>query len=200
MRAVSLNPPFFFIRELNLGVLKAYDSGLQKRYYELVAPVVEGLGYEVYDLEYIQGSTTLRLYIRQAKTHKADLEDCVDIDRALTQPIQEADWIPDTFTLEVSSPGVYRQLVKLEHFKECVGLRVELSAFKKLGDLLSECPSEVKGLKKFVGTLLQANESEIEIEIEDKKVNVKLAYDQINKVHLEPSFADLMAKSERMEA
>lgn len=199
MRVVSSNPFFFFIGPFLVSVLKDFTAGITGRYFELVSTIVNDKGYEVYDLDFIQGSCTLRLFIRKISDHSADIEDCVEVDRALTEPIQNADWIPDNFTLEVSSPGVYRQLVKREHFSECAEARVEVVASKKLGDVLENCPSSLIGVKKFFARIKKIEEMEVEFEVEKPKENIKLAFDKINKVHLEPHFDELMAKSERME-
>ncbi|PIP96199.1 MAG: hypothetical protein COW00_19750 [Bdellovibrio sp. CG12_big_fil_rev_8_21_14_0_65_39_13] len=185
-----------------MSVLKNFESGVTKQYWDLVNPVVQELGYEVYDLDYLSGSTTLRLYIRNQETKQTDIEDCVKVDHALTTPIQEAEWIPDTFTLEVSSPGIYRNLIKADHFIESVGERVEVVGMKKWGELLPDIkwPTELKTVKKLIGVIKGANENEIEMEIEKYKNIIKLNYAQISKAHLEPSFEQLMSKSERMDA
>ena len=90
--------------------------GKEKKYLELVAPYVVEAGYEVYDLEYLPSSTTLRLYIMNSETNTADLNDCITVDKALSEPFETTEWIPDSIVLEVSSPGMYRNLATKAHF------------------------------------------------------------------------------------
>jgi len=73
---------------------------------------------------------------------------------------------------------------------------------KKWGELLPDIkwPTELKTVKKLIGVIKGANENEIEMEIEKYKNIIKLNYAQISKAHLEPSFEQLMSKSERMDA
>tara|TARA_Y100000590_G_scaffold470750_1_gene669290 strand:- start:60665 stop:61147 length:483 start_codon:yes stop_codon:yes gene_type:complete len=160
---------------------------MDKKFFELCQKVVSAEGLEIYDLDYLPGSHELRLYIQNPETRTAVIEDCIKIDKAMTPYIEEEEWMPSELTLEVSSPGVYRNLTSLEHFKIVEGQNVQLTLKKKLDDDLEGLPKKLKGQKKIIGTLIEVLEEGIALEIEDLKINLK--YDEIKKANLEVDIA-----------
>jgi len=168
-------------------VLREERSGMDKKFFELCQKVVSAEGLEIYDLDYLPGSHELRLYIQNPETGTAVIEDCIKIDKAMTPFIEEEEWMPSELTLEVSSPGVYRNLTSLEHFKTVEGQNVQLTLKKKLDDDLEGLPKKLKGQKKIIGTLIEVLEEGIAIEIEDLRIDLK--YDEIKKANLEVDIA-----------
>jgi ribosome maturation factor RimP len=160
-------------------------SGLEKKFYHLCEPVVLESGYRLYDLEYITGQKLLRLYIQDPRTGSALIDDCVKVDHALSEPFEKEEWIPEEITLEVSSPGVYRHIANLEHFKLSINEMVCVVIMGQLSDdQVSGAPKGMKGEKKFRGKLLEANQDYYVIEV--KGFNLKLNYKQTKKVNLDP--------------
>ncbi len=160
-------------------------SGLEKKFYLLCEPVVQEAGYRLYDLEYITGQKLLRLYIQDPRTGSALIEDCVKVDHALSEPFEKETWIPEEITLEVSSPGVYRHLSNLEHFKMSLGEIISVLIVGQLSDEQSVgAPKGVKGEKKFRGKLMEVDDESYVIEIKGYKL--KLNYKQTKKVNLDP--------------
>ena len=49
------------------------------------------------------------------------IEDCVAMSRRMDKVLDEADPINHSYCLEVSSPGVERELTRPEHFEEYMG-------------------------------------------------------------------------------
>jgi ribosome maturation factor RimP len=160
-------------------------SGLEKKFYLMCEPVVQETGYRLYDLEYVTTQKLLRLYIQDPRTGSALIDDCVKVDNALTEPFEKEEWIPEDVVLEVSSPGVYRHLANLEHFKMSIG---EILAVVILGQLSEEqtsgAPKGIKGEKKFRGKLLDVGNEDFTIEVKD--FPLKLTYKQVKKVNLDP--------------
>ena len=107
----------FFLYERKVMELAKSLSKTEQRYTDLSLKVIEECGLELYDLEFAAGSSTLRVFIRDPQTNSAEIDDCVKVDRAFSPYCEELEWIPDNFVLEVSSPGIYRGLKKLEHFE-----------------------------------------------------------------------------------
>lgn len=167
-------------------------SGLEKKFFLMCEPVVQEAGYRLYDLEYITGQKLLRLYIQDPRTGSALIDDCVKVDHALTPAFETEEWIPDDVVLEVSSPGVYRHLSTLEHFKMSIG---EMIAVVIMGQLSEEqtkdAPKGIKGEKKFRGKLLEVGAEDFTLEI--KGFPLKLTYKQTKKVNLDP---DLISAKE----
>lgn len=169
-------------------VLREERSGMDKKFFELCSKIVTAEGLEIYDMDYLPGSHELRLYIVDPKTGTAVIEDCIKVDKAMTPFIEEEEWMPSELTLEVSSPGVYRSLTTLEHFKSVEGENVQLTLKKKLNEKeLEGLPKKLKGQKVFVGHLAASTAEGLEIEIEDCKLSFK--YDEIKKANLEVDIA-----------
>ena len=135
-------------------------------------------------MDYITGSSTLRVFIMDPSTKSAVIEDCVKVDRAMT-PFFEEEWIPEDIVLEVSSPGVYRALKTLEHFKISQGEIVLLQLEKLLDkDDFEQLPKALHKAKKVRGKLIEVNENNIKIDIEG--FELAFEYNQIKKATLDP--------------
>ena len=98
----------------------------------LSAPVVEELGMELVDVEFVKegGRWMLRVYID--KPGGIGLDDCERVSQSLDTMLDEKDPIPQTFYLEVSSPGIERPLKKLRDFQRFCGHRVNVSTYAPL--------------------------------------------------------------------
>lgn len=165
-------------------------SGLEKKFFIMCEQVVQETGYRLYDLEYLTGQKLLRIYIQNPATGSALIEDCVKIDNALSPFFESEDWIPDDVVLEVSSPGVYRHLSSIEHFKMSVGEYLSIVIMGQLSeDQLVGAPKGIKGEKKFRGKLLSVNEDEFLIEV--KNFPLKIKYKQVKKVNLDPDLKSM---------
>ena len=160
-------------------------QGLEKKFLHLCEPVVLEAGYRLYDLEYVSGQKLLRLYIQDPRTGSALIEDCVKVDKALSEPFEKETWIPEEIVLEVSSPGVYRHFANLEHFKMSIGEMITVVIMGQLSeDQVAGAPKGIKGEKKFRGKLIEANQDDFVIEV--KGFNLKVTYQQTKKVNLDP--------------
>jgi ribosome maturation factor RimP len=91
----------------------------------MLEPTVEGLGYELADLELQVGASGLvRLYIDSEAGIK--LEDCAAVSRQVSALLEVEDPISGDYSLEVSSPGMNRRLVKPQHFERFAGENVKV--------------------------------------------------------------------------
>jgi len=93
---------------------------------EIATPVVEDLGFELVDVEFVQsGRWTLRVYIdRVDGGGGVSVDDCTLISRRLDDALEMNQTVPHQFVLEVSSPGIERRLRTAGHFSRYVGSRV----------------------------------------------------------------------------
>lgn len=85
---------------------------------ELLQPLVDAHGFELVDVEYVKeaGNWYLRAYID--KPGGIAVDDCEVISRALSDKLDEEDYIEDSYILEVSSPGLGRPLKKDKDFQK----------------------------------------------------------------------------------
>lgn len=98
----------------------------------LLIPIVERFGVEIYDIEYVKEGSDwyLRAYID--KTDGVNINDCENVSRALSDALDEEDFIQDAYILEVSSPGLGRALKKDKHLQKSLGEEVELKTYKPI--------------------------------------------------------------------
>ena len=109
---------------------KQIESSIEK----FTSPLVEELGYELVDLEYIKedGEWYLRFYIDSE--NGIQIEDCTTVSRALSAKLDEEDPIEDSYYLEVSSPGLDRPLKKESDFIKYIGKKIKIKFYKPFMD------------------------------------------------------------------
>ena len=133
----------------------------EKEYYDIVLPVVEGLGYKLYDVLYVKEGADwyLRLFIDNDKG--IDLDDCEKVSNKVGEKLDEVDPIENSYVLEVSSCGLERHLRSKEQFETAIGKDIEIKFFK---------PFEKK--KELIGSLEAVDKETITIKAEDKTYDV----------------------------
>ncbi len=99
----------------------------------LARPIVEQAGCTLWDVEYVKeaGEWFLRVYID--KEGGVSIEDCEAVSRPLSDALDEQDPIEGSYTFEVSSAGLERTLRRPEHFKSCIGQRVDVKLYRPAG-------------------------------------------------------------------
>ncbi len=147
---------------------------LRDQLVELLQPVVVGLGYELWELEYApRAGGLLRLYIDSAQG--ITLEDCERVSRAVSEAMDADDPIPQAYTLEVSSPGLDRVLRTPEHFARFNGEQVKV-----------ETAIAINGRKRFAGRLAAVDTAQGEIALEVDGSTLRLPIDAIHKARVAP--------------
>src|SRR5690242_13585931 len=106
------------------------ETALHDRLIARFEPVLNGLGFELVEVEFVpgQGGGILRVYIdRPPEMEKGiDVDDCGDASHALSELLDADDPFPGRYSLEVSSPGIDRVLRTPEHFARFVDNRVKV--------------------------------------------------------------------------
>lgn len=152
---------------------------VQDKLETLIDPIVESFGCQLWGVEYrpLKNSALLRVFID--KEGGVSLDDCADISYQLSGMLDVEDPIQLAYTLEVSSPGIDRPLLKPEHFQTYVGESVKIRL---------QWP--VDGARNFRGQIQSADEAKIKLE-QDGEV-VELPYAAITKARLigDVSFSD----------
>ncbi|HCM92241.1 MAG TPA: ribosome maturation factor RimP [Lachnospiraceae bacterium] len=123
---------------------------------ELLTPILERLGFDLWDVEYVKEGADyyLRAYID--KEGGITIDDCVDVSRALSDELDREDYIEDAYILEVSSPGLTRALKKDRDFERSIGRMIELKTYRS-----------IDGSKEFTGTLTAYDKDSIRIDTGD---------------------------------
>lgn len=142
---------------------------------EMTEPIVEFLGLELIDIEYIKegGAWFLRIFIDKPEgiTH----DDCQAVSERVGVILDEKDPIPQSYILEVSSPGIERPLKKAADFERFRGHKVRASTF-----------SPVNGQKEFIGELVGLEDGHVVINVKNQSVSLPMEY--VARVRLEADF------------
>ncbi len=128
-----------------------------QRVEEIISPFAQELGLEIWDVRFAKEGSEWYLRIFIEKDGGVSIDDCVDLTHAITKPLDESDPIPQSYILEVSSPGVERELIKDEHFYKSIGNAVMLRAIRP-----------IDGVRDFKGILTNYENKEITIKLEDE--------------------------------
>ena len=124
---------------------------------EMILPLVEAQRFELVDVEYVKeaGNWYLRVYID--KEGGITVDDCELISRAFSDLLDEADFIEDSYILEVSSPGLGRPLKKEKDYARSMGKELEIRTYRPIDKQ-----------KEFYGILLAYDNNSVTIEEQDK--------------------------------
>ena len=146
---------------------------IEKRTEELVVPIIERFGYELWDVEYVKEGSDYYLRVYADKEGGFTVDDCEAVSRALDPLLDEEDFISDAYILEVSSPGLTRKLVKERDFERSVGRLIRVNLFKA-----------IDGEKSFVGNLAEYDNDNLTVEITADNI-VTIPRNNISMVRLE---------------
>ncbi len=143
----------------------------------LILPIVEANSFELVDVEYVKEGSNwyLRAYID--KPGGITVDDCEIVSRALSDKLDEKDFIDEAYILEVSSPGLSRPLKKDKDFKRSLGLLVEVRLYKA-----------VDKLKVYEGVLTDFDENTITIAVDEEENTVVFERQNIALVRLALDF------------
>ncbi len=116
---------------------------------ELAEPMADELGCWVWDVEFVKEGTRKILRITIDSEDGIDINVCEKLHRAIDPLLDEADPIEEAYYLEVSSPGIERELRTQMHIDACEGWDVEIKLY-----------APVNGAKVFRGVLLESGENQ----------------------------------------
>ncbi len=137
----------------------ARGKDYEARTEELLGPVARANGCEIYDVEFVKEGSEwyLRCYID--KPDGVSITDCENVSRALSEKLDEEDFIENAYILEVSSPGLGRALKKDKHLAKSIGGEVELKTYRP-----------VEGRKEFQGILEAFDAETVTIRTGEKEI------------------------------
>jgi ribosome maturation factor RimP len=96
---------------------------------ELIEPTVTELGYRIWDVTYSKIGADYHLEITIDNDEGINIDDCERVHRAIDPLLDEQDPIESFYYLEVSSPGVERELRTAEHIRLSLGAKAEAKLF-----------------------------------------------------------------------
>jgi Uncharacterized protein conserved in bacteria len=142
------------------------SSMYEERTEKLLLPILEKHNFELVDVEYVREGSNwfLRAYID--KEGGITVDDCEIVSRALSELLDAEDYIPDAYILEVSSPGLGRQLKKEKDFARSIGEEVEIKLYKAIK---LEQKGKMVSHKELYGSLERFDDEKITIQTDDEK-------------------------------
>ena len=165
--------PFFYAKtESFFGDI--YLEGSAENIESLLAPTVEALGCRIWGVE-LQGGfkNNLKVVLYINSEDGISVEDCATVSEHVSDILDMEDLVQSPYVLEVSSPGLDRILFKEQHFKESLGLNVDVRLNRPF-----------EGRKKLTGVLLDYGD--LELILRDKMGDKNIPVDAIRKVRLVP--------------
>ena len=122
---------------------KKNGRGTAETVRELAAPFAAELGLTLWDVRFVKEGADWYLRIYIDKEDGISIDDCVNMTHAVNPVLDEQDLVPGAYTLEVSSPGINRELTRPEHFAACLGQPVWVRFIRPFDD----------GSREVIGTL-----------------------------------------------
>ena len=125
--------------------------------WDIVEPLAKELGLSIWDVRFLKEGSQWYLRVFIDKDGGVGIDDCVNLSHAIDGPIDEANPIEQAYILEVSSPGVERDLIRDEHFAAFIGEKIKVKMIRP-----------VEGKREFGGILADYSDGNITISLEDE--------------------------------
>jgi ribosome maturation factor RimP len=163
---VGFVPTFYF------GGKTMEKHSVTERIESIASEVAKKIAVEFVHAEVVgsKRNPTVRIFID--KPEGVTIEDCARYSHDLEEVLDADDFIPSAYVLEVSSPGIERQLYKIEDFARFAGQLARIKATE-----------EIEGQKNFTGTIV-AVDGETVVFDDATKGQVRIPYSSVAKANL----------------
>ncbi len=131
---------------------------------ELLTPVIEGLGYAVWDVQFRKVGADFTLAVTIDSEEGISIDDCERVHRTIDPLLDEADPIDVAYILEVSSPGIEREIRTDAHIAACMGEEIEAKLF-----------APQNGSRVFVGRIVGYENDTLRLSTETGEVSIPRA-------------------------
>ena len=148
-------------------VVMPSNKNIAQTVFDFLLPVVNQLGYYLWDVEYVKEGSEWYLRITIDSEDGITNDDCEVVHRAIDPVIDEHDPIENSYHLEVSSPGIERVLRTEEHIEAFAGEEVEAKLFAAI-DGKKSLRGILGGIENGVVTITVGENT---YEIEHKKIS-----------------------------
>ena len=149
------------------------SSNIAAKAEALALPIAQELGVELWDVRFVKEGADWFLRFFIDKEEGVNINDCENLSRALDEPLDQADFIEQGYYLEVSSPGMNRELTKDRHFIQMEGEPVLVKLYRA-----------VNGTKEVKGVLLEKTEDTLTL-TDEEETRITLQLSDIASVRLD---------------
>ena len=129
----------------------------------LAEPLAQQLGLTLWDIRFVKEGASWYLRVFVEKEGGVSVDDCVAMSRALDGPLDETDPIEQNYYLEVSSPGLERELTRDEHFQALLGARIKVRLIRPV-DQVRDFTGELLSFDNGAITLLLENGTQMQLQ------------------------------------
>jgi len=131
----------------------------------LITPAVEAMGFDLVRVQ-LSGSQrpTLQVMAEPRDGRPMSVEDCAELSRAISAVLDVDDPIAGAYSLEVSSPGIDRPLVRPSDFKRFQGEMAKV-----------EMTMPFDGRRRFKGTIAAVTDDGLTLDCEGQAVDLPIA-------------------------
>lgn len=144
----------------------------------ILEPAFNHLGYDLVQVTLSGGARMrLQLIIDRLDETIVNIDDCVRANKEASALLDVEDPIQGEYTLEVSSPGLDRPLVRPKDFIRFAGENIKLETFEP-----------VDGRKRYKGVLKEADETSVVLVLSDTQDVVSFKYEQISRAKVDPVY------------
>lgn len=156
------------------GIFLNKNKNIIATVYNLISPVATHDGLIIWNISFDKWGAEwfLRIFIDKSDGSFLSIDDCESFSRKIDPLIDQADPIEQSYYLEVSSPGLERELTKDWHLKKYIGSLVSISLFKPLNN--------PKTSKNFVAKLIDFNDNDISFELDDNNTKSSITINRSN--------------------
>lgn len=159
--------------------MKKDYSGIPAKVYPVIEKAVCDLGCFIWDVEFVKegADRILRITIDTDDEGGIDINRCVDVHHAVDPLLDEADPIDESYSLQISSPGIERSLTMPWHVDACRGEKAELRLF-----------APVNGKRVFTGVISGMDGDDVVIS--DGENELRFSLGSVSKMKLLYDFED----------
>jgi ribosome maturation factor RimP len=153
-----------------------HKEEIRSKIEEMLSDYLAEKDLEIYQIQYKKEGPDWKLKLVLDKTENAEdeyvnIEECEDISRFLSDKLDEEDFIDRAYLLEVSSPGLDRELIKDSDFRRFAGRPVEIKLYEA-----------IDGNKKLEGNLIGKDGDIVKVEADGQ--TIELQAKKISKINL----------------
>ncbi len=142
---------------------------------ELIVDKVSEMGLLIWNIEFVKEAKDwfLRVYLdkNDQEEGSVSLQECEELSRFLSEKLDEVDAVEPNYYLEVSSPGLERELIEDWHFERNIGKLIHVKLYKALD-----------GKKSYEGTLVGFDSSVLSLQVDEN--NIDISREQVAKANL----------------
>ena len=136
-------------------------TSLETKIKEVLEPVINDLGFKVYDIIYEKEAQDYYLRVFIEKDEVISSDDCALVSQTIDPILDEKDFIKGSYLLEVSSPGLERRIRDDAQLERAINSKIEVHTYKKVNED-----------KVLIGNLISFSESSIILDMNTENIEI----------------------------